>query len=159
MNNYDTSSTGVNLELLCCFDIDLAHNYFEENFKQLSCGGWLFIDNGNVDSDNYKVSKKINITGYSQGDHAQIIVPTNLGFKRGFDFDKYFTNLFYDAPLYCRLTIDNSIDIYLDDFQQDQYSYDKQEIIDHAQKNIKHEKLDVIIDFLGNNLPDQPEYK
>ena len=34
-NNFDQSSSGVNLELSCFFDTDLAQMYFNDNFERI----------------------------------------------------------------------------------------------------------------------------
>lgn len=38
MNNFDTSSTGVNIELNACYDLDLSRIYFEEAFFAIKEG-------------------------------------------------------------------------------------------------------------------------
>ena len=52
MNNFDTSSTGINLELNCFFDIDHSQHNFRENFKAdpYSDDLWHFIDYGNFEA-------------------------------------------------------------------------------------------------------------
>lgn len=106
----------------------------------------------------------LEIRGHSQGDYAEIIFTNELMKEYNFD-DKekflsmmgdYFTNLFYDAPLYARLEIDDQ-EIYLDDFQKDSYTYDKNEILEHAKKTIEHKQKDYIISWLSEELPDQPD--
>ena len=107
----------------------------------------------------------LEIRGHSQGDYAEIIFTNELMKEYNFD-DKekflsmmgdYFTNLFYDAPLYARLEIDDQ-EIYLDDFQENSYSYDKDQIIEYAKKTIEHEQKAYIISWLSAELPDQPDY-
>ena len=60
MNNFDSSTSGVNLEVSCFWDNDLSCMYFEENFQRLENDQFLFVDNGNfsdqfdcTDLDNY----------------------------------------------------------------------------------------------------------
>ena len=241
MNNFDSSTSGVNLELSVCWDNDLSRMYFDENFQRLDNDTFLFIDSGNfsddfdfTDLDNYdlksitnknllanircsfygdsddlkddslvyfnKYPKQLNkselielvenafpydykefltdnfkpnfesltVTGVCQGDQATVIFTYEDMKEYNFEnrekfidmMQEYFENIFYNAPLYCRLTIDNNIDdFYLDDFQKDQYSYDKEEILEHAKKNIKHDKKAVIIEFLNDNLPEYPDYE
>lgn len=170
MNNFDTSSSGVNLDLNCFFDTNQSQHDFDENFIRIDTDGssafndryfnvdtFLFIDYGNADQDNYNKSKTVSIRGYSQGDYAEIIIPTNLGFKRGFDFKSYFTNLFYDAPIYAKLDIDDN-EFCFDEYLTDQYRYDKDEFLAIAEKHIKHNKKAVIIEWLTANLPENLEY-
>lgn len=165
MNNYDTSSSGVDIEVSISRDEFNAQMLFNENFVKVKTDGssvfhsnysrvdtWLYVDNGNVDQDNYKKSKVVAIRGYSQGDYVEIIIPINLGFKRGFDFESYFTNLFFDQPITGLITIDN-FEIDLNEYLKNEYEYDKNEIINIVKKQCKdHEKLDLIIEFLEENL-------
>lgn len=64
-NNFDTSSTGVNIECSVFYDLDRARMDFEENFKILQHSGYrtssvlYYIDNGNVtDDDKIKFTVK-----------------------------------------------------------------------------------------------------
>lgn len=253
MNNFDTRSTGVNLELNVFWDTDLSQNYFNESFHVLQYSGvrqhsiliynWCGeLDQSDFDFENldnynlksitnknllanirctfYGDSKDLksdclayfdkypnqlnksellelienafpydyqeflqeNLTptyqtlvsrGYSQGDYSEIIFTAELldmmrqeltACKEMTDQEiaEYFQDdidhLLWDAPLYARLDIDDD-EYYLDDIQKDRYSYDKDEIINHVKNNLKHEKLDIIVEFLSDNLPDQPDYK
>ena len=65
MNNLDVSSNGVNLELYCGYDISMAQDNFNENFKALDNGQFLFIDYGNF-SDNFEFDDLINYDVKSQ---------------------------------------------------------------------------------------------
>lgn len=53
-NNFDTSSTGVNIECSVFYDLDRARMDFDENFKILQHSSYrtssvlYYIDNGNV---------------------------------------------------------------------------------------------------------------
>lgn len=49
-NNYDKSSTGVDIECVCYYDINLSRHNFEENFEILQHNSSVlyFIDNGNL---------------------------------------------------------------------------------------------------------------
>lgn len=64
MNNFDQSSSGINLELSCFFDADLARYDFDDSFIKLQNDIWLFVNHGNVSKDfslsdfnNYQVTK------------------------------------------------------------------------------------------------------
>jgi hypothetical protein len=133
----------------------LSQNYFDENFIKISDSNFLFIDNGEVDKDDYNISKVVSIVGHSQGDYSAVIVPTNLGYERGFNFEEYFTNLFYNCPLYCRITVDGE-EYYLD--EELGYDYDTDKIEEVAFKLIKHDRKDEIISWLSAHLPNQPKY-
>lgn len=56
-NNFDQSSTGTNIELICLRDSGLSQHMFDENFKILQHSSYrrtckaYYIDNGNVPDD------------------------------------------------------------------------------------------------------------
>lgn len=165
MNNFDQSSTGVNIELVAHYDSDFAQYLFDDNFVRVETDGssafndyyrnvgtWLYIDEKSVDPDNYNKSKTVAIRGFCQGDYAEIIVPTNLSFKRGFDFQTYFENLFYRAPVYARIEIDGE-EYYLDEYLSDLYQWDRAEVITGFEKNFNHDKKDIVMKWLEENLP------
>ena len=182
MNNFDTSTSGVNLELNIHWDQSLSAMYFEDNFTRCSDlnGSSLLNDRyskeyrldgneGIIEFYNKYLTplfEVISIRGYSQGDYAEIIFTNELMKEYNFDdkekfisgMSDYFTNLFYDAPLHGRLEIDNN-EIYLDDFQSDNYAYDKQEIILHVSETLEHEQKAYIMEWLSEELPTNLEYK
>lgn len=251
MNNFDTSSHGVSLDLSVSFDLCRSQNDFNENFVRFSDldGSSLLNDNysrvnifvftgGSIsgefdltDLSNYDLKSITNknllanirsefygstedlkndcinlfskypyqltklelielienefsydyqdflksnfdinfevlsIRGYSQGDYAEIIFPNELLKEYSFDnkekflsmMEGYFTNLFYDAPLYARLEIDGQ-EVYLDDFQENSYSYDKDQILKQAEKIIEHKEKLYIMGWLADNLPEHPDH-
>lgn len=250
MNNFDTSSNGVNLELSCFFDISQGQYLFNENFVNVYRSGssllndhyfnidcFLFIDYGNcsndfdlADFDNYSFTKNdlfkalvdhdgdlialrdsfisymgysiykatkadlldyvnhrlyddsekiefcskyltpkfevLPIRGHSQGDYAEIIFKHcdieqyNFEDREKFLYmmQDHFTNLFYNAPLFCRLTINDDVEINLHGCLKNEYEYDKSEILDQAKQMVKHENKEYILKWLDENLPDQPDY-
>jgi len=54
-NNFDQSSTGVNIEAVCFYDCGMSRMHFEENFAIIQHSGYrtstvaYYIDNGNVE--------------------------------------------------------------------------------------------------------------
>lgn len=250
-NNFDTSSTGLNLELSIYWDSVIATHYFEESFnilhhstiKQNSVlvfnqyGNFDFSDFDLSDLDNYTCNKTelialikecfyyddvilqqshdlmkhslnksdnqdlidfvqdtmkshfclsdiieyyqefftptyklIHSFGHSQGHYSVVILPKKLldcyraDNKAESDqmivdcLQKDIDHLLWDAPLFAKLTIDDD-DIYLDEFQDDSYSYNKEKTIKFIKDNLEHEGLDYIINWLSENLPEQPEYR
>ena len=85
-------------------------------------------------------------------------MPSNHGYNDSFDFDNYFTNLFYNAPIYARMTLDDDQEFYFDEFINDRYSYDKSELLAIAEKHLNHDKKAIIMEWLENNLPTELEY-
>jgi len=132
--------------------LELIENAYNEDYQ-------VFLNN-TFD----KKFEVIAIRGYSQGDYAEIIFTEELIKEYNFkDKEKFlsmmgdhFTNLFYDQPLYCRLEVDDQ-EYYLDNFQADQYTWDKDTVLEQASKVIEHGKKVYILEWLSNNLPDQPD--
>jgi len=218
VNNYNQSSTGTDLELICGLDTDISQMYFQESFIRLDNHYYFYSDLRTVPdcpSDCYDFSKctekdfrvfvwenytgtmrqlieernmisddwkefaiermddetlkyymqedfpeinnavlnytVVGIKGYSQGDYASILCHNNDIFD---GITTYFSNLFFDAPIYCRITVDEE-DFYLDEGLTDPYTWNQEEIIDYAKK----QKLSgAVIKWLQANLPDYPDY-
>lgn len=241
MNNYDQSSSGVNLALTCFYDTDLSYLDFKENFEadewiKNPYGKdpiWHYIDWGNIapldltDSASYDFTKGdllalydsitdynikrdcseyngkpfskctkaelwdylqdsidrgslfpllveylnprfelVEVRGYCQGDYAQIVVSDKFWEIVGAEkpdnvqayFSKTFIDLLYRAPLRAELMIDD-IHYYFDDYMQDRYHYDKDELLEIAEKHITHDKKAYILEWLADNLPEYPDYR
>lgn len=120
------------------------------------------IINEELDDTIPGVSQKypsIEVRWYSQWDYAKVYYNHEC-------LNEHFTvkelkesvhHLFYDAPVYCRLTIDWE-EFCFEEYMKDTYEYDKDEIIQIAKDNIKHDKKDYIVQWLCDNLPEHPEY-
>ena len=52
-NNFDTSTTGINIEYNICHDDDLAQHYFNENFSRLKENHYIFSDNEQLIEEPY----------------------------------------------------------------------------------------------------------
>ena len=227
-NNFDQSSTGINLELACFRDSDQSRIEFEENFTCIQpeeyrrSGCWFYSEYGNNEkpdnlSDCYDFGKcnrkdfrqyaleyyelsensepglireliddmfeygswkdlaihllddevgfydamrnefpdihnavlkyeSCNVTGYSQGDYALVLYPIGSKFE---GMREHFKHLFYDAPIYCRLTVnDEEFDLMED--TEDYYKWDREAVIKAAPE--------VARGWLKNKLPEYPEY-
>jgi hypothetical protein len=228
LNNFNQSSTGINLSLDFGRDEDLARTYFNEeiinirrgetsiiNFRYSRVDLWLIgdLEYDIYNIENYKYTKKqllnvcndgnivdnheskqyfnkllhncnknelkelisdflesdqlldlfmtnlyplfniVSIRGYSQGDYTEIIIPPNLGYKVT---EEYLTNLFYDQPFYCDLSIDNEDNSFrFYDYLNSLYNYDKKELLEIADREIENDKKEIIMAFLKENLPDR----
>lgn len=234
MNNFDQSSTGVNLELSCIYDtymsrIDFDDNFtreddqllytdfgqcgknFEKNYTQditvkdyfkLICKELYFNDVKDCFSDlhySYGKLKECSIqdlndfvwdmyqcnnsydefmeenftpefdvlisTGYCQGDYQEVIIPMDYWKVHGIertekrlkDLSDHIDNLLWDCPVCCRLEIDGE-EYFLDEYLDNIYDYDKNLIVEKFKKDLQHDKKDLIIDWLADNLPDYPDY-
>lgn len=229
INNFDQSSSGVNLELSCFFDIDASQRDFQESFERVerdtpkgfygdvyfftNYGDDVFIEN---DARNYKIEcdsktmikrmhdfvggdlrefmreceinskDDVNVLlgqfesyvgyeseyldfldqyfdldfiiyqtrGYSQGDAVTVLIDKKTYNER---LESHIDHLFWDAPIYARLTINDDEDVYLDE-NIDRYDYDKDVMICEFEKSYNGEYKSVIIEFLESELPESPEY-
>lgn len=229
MNNFDQSSSGVNLELNISFDADRANRDFEDSFYVLQYNSYrqnsvlVFNQFGNFDvtgfdiddSENYdpksytvKELKRILLEdgyhfkdvmnmrkcdmiqelsgnevfqdflkenakpkflvmesrGYSQGDYSQIIIPCEVleSYKDQTleqienVLQDVIDHLLWDQPLYARLTIDDE-EFYIDEHLKDEYQYDQDEIKQVLIDHLEHEQKEYIIDWVVDNMPEQPE--
>lgn len=102
----------------------------------------------------------LSVQGYSQGDYALVLYAASDKFN---GMQKYFCNLFYDCPIYCRLEIDgNEIDLM--ETAPDVYEYDPENIIERfeAEANPKTPEeahtTALAIEFLRENLPKSLPY-
>lgn len=152
---------------------DLNHDsqqYFDKPFYKLDKMELIeFVENANTDytdflKDVFTPTFKIyGIRGHCQGDYVEVIIPQKVINNHGEGFldniEEHLTNLFYNQPLYARLTIEGlEDDLYLDGFQEDRYTYDKGLIIKHVEKELQHEQKEYIIKWLSDNLPKEPDY-
>ena len=113
--------------------------------------------------------------GYCQGDYAQVIITP--AFKQflvdnGTTFEKSKDNLqttidhlFWDAPIYCRLSVnDDALELFLDEYLTDCYEWDKDQLIlDFTTKDnqflaLPEDQQKLIAEFLADNLPEDPDY-
>lgn len=112
--------------------------------------------------------------GYCQGDYSEVIFTKPLidqmrseltACKNMTDqqiaeyFQKDIDHLLWDSPLYARLTIDDSEEIYLDEAMTDLYTWDKEKALGYVNKTLTHENKAYILKWLDDNLPEQPEYR
>ena len=234
-NNYDQSSTGINIEASCFYDTDSASMNFRENFEILQYGNYrkstvaYYTDYGNVKSaddisfsikgdksekvrflldyvtfekeeietwdddtiydeivgqhgekisllnmDDFnkymlkdfnlelvpnKNIQKLVTRGYSQGDYAEVYYcPDELAQAWGNDpkeneLQKTFGHLFWDAPIYARIEINEEEYIYYDCPAYDEYDFKRDDFLKYVS-----EKSGVSIEALDAIMPNDPSY-
>lgn len=96
----------------------------------------------------------VGVSGYSQGDYALILCKENEYLSDTRKAQSLFTNLLYDCPICCRLTVNNE-EYFLDHDMRSSYEYDTEEILTIAKKQGVPAPA---IEFLEENLPENPEY-
>jgi len=170
-NNYNTSTTGINLECNIIYDWDLARSNWEENFNSTDDSyTWLYTNCGNITEDSYdrEDCEWVVIRGYSQGDRAEILVPKELreiwGIKDSEDLineslKAKFTHLFYDYPYSVTLEINGEM-WYSESLDGRYEGYDKDIVIKEILEDFKDSKLDmkVLEEELVGLVPDEPKY-
>ena len=97
--------------------------------------------------------------GYCQGDLSRVVVPRESWvFKNNSNSSIDFDHLIWDAPIYCRLTVDG-VEYYPDELIKNIYNYDKTELLSIFKKLLSdHPACGYILQWLGSNLPKTPEY-
>ena len=179
INNFDRSSTGVNLELSCFLDTDESHCLFNEllvryeNERQsFVYKGWTILPDDFIDNAGQfkKFCFQIETTGYCQGDRATVYIPflslESAGYEvsqEGADqLKEHIDHLFWDTPLHCRLTVNGSQEFHFTEFMKSRYEYDKEELTEIAKKTLlprlSAHQAEVVLNFLNNRLPEHPEY-
>lgn len=97
----------------------------------------------------------VSITGYSQGQYAEVILLDDIKneFGKDVDFNQMFVNYFYRAPVYGELII-NGEDYPLYEYLTDYYEWYKEDFLESFIKaNPEHtEHLQVISEMLPNEL-------
>lgn len=145
--------------------------YFGVNFNKLNKSDLIeFVENVTEDSNYIEflkdtftpTFKEYEIRGYSQGDLSYVIIP-EVVLKEFNNVDQWLgdhlQNLIYDAPSYCRLSVDDE-EYYLVECLKDEYNYDKDAIIENFHKLFMNEtigNIETIKGFLEDNLPEYPE--
>lgn len=243
MNNYNTSTAAVDLEVSCFWDTDLSQMWFDDNIESVRANnGSLLYDSyrgvnlylytfggdqtdfelddlnnydlkgitnkqllniikttfyGSSDDLNddslcyfskypYQLTKNelfelvenafpydyqefltdnltplftvISSRGHCQGDYAEVIINKVLTEKEKESYQSEIDNLFWNSPIYCRLTIDQDTEFDFNEYLNNLYDYDKGKILAIAEKEIGHEQKDLILEFLSDNLPEYPNY-
>ena len=114
---------------------------------------------------------ELTTSGYSQGDYAKVIIPKEVLIDFGHtdptqeiadSFQETINHLFWDAPLYCHLDINDEVEFYFTDYMEDIYSYDKGQMLDIAAEHLlpkwPEDAREIIRSFLEDNLPEYPDY-
>lgn len=231
MNNFNFSTTGVNIEFSAHYSIDLSSMYFEDEFEVIgrnkrgetskllyTAGGeykfsgsledyYVYPEGTNirevliqlfqwsgesavdfVDTIDYVVGvnsrklsledinevakyifgdeyfeewlenvcentlESIGVYGYCQGDYCEVY------YHKGEKVDSgYFRNLVYGSPVSGSIGIDDE-EYLIDEMLSDSYSWDKREVLEYMQANIEHSKLEYIMEWLDENLPEYLNY-
>ena len=110
--------------------------------------------------------------GYSQGDYAEVILTKEyiayITKECGKALDQLLPalkdeidHLLWDCPVYARLIINETDEVYLDELLKDPYSYDKDDLLSQFKRvySGKLDQFDEVYQYLSENLPDNPDYR
>lgn len=156
-----------------------GYNLYKDNkallleFAEDQCGG--SADFADFLQENFTAKYETIVTrGHCQGDYAEVIIPSKtiveLEKRCGKPLQSiinswlsdHIDHLFWDAPVWARLEV-NDQELYLDELIEDQYNYDKDQLLSkfiEAYKNdYSEDQFKIIVDFLSDNLPEYPDYE
>lgn len=145
------------IELVWAKDCTIAQIYFDDemsDFETTSSNVYKYKDTPCKDLT------PIHIAGYCQRDWAVIKIPTSWLVDSDTDWEKYFTQLFYDAPIKCTLERHDDY-YYIDEYYSDLYDTSKDALIEAltkwADKTNHHCELSIILEAV-KSLPDFADY-
>ena len=107
------------------------------------------------------------VTGYSQGDVVEVIIPEELRDILGVPEDKpivsneHLERLIFGCPFSATLVVDG-IDFNLDEILNDQYDWDKEKVLSGLPSHLKsytESQQKIIMDFCESNLPEYLDYR
>lgn len=177
-----------------CLNFDLV-SYSKSEYKKANLIEFLLeITNEEYYSKHYEnecysdLDYDFSISGYSQGDYLKVKKVGSDKFKNEMYSKEYLENIFFDCPIFGRLTIseiDNNseflhlakqneiLELFLEEFLNNNYYYSKDELLRNFKEydfnkfyNLsefenKYNLIfkDFIFDYLSENLPENLDYK
>ncbi len=184
INNFDMSSTGVNIEFDAHLSSDSAQIDFSHNIENLTeqhsrnaTNIFFYHEGGRYSSMEMGELFNAPIEGLSNREIIELLetqlkdgyaYTKSVGYSQGdvayviykkHDNNpiKFINNLLWDSPIYGELKIDNEV-FYIDEFLDDLYEWDKVSFIENFTKTLQHPKKEVILNWLNDNLPNELEY-
>jgi hypothetical protein len=164
-NNYKITVKELREKIKADYDYSLSSQYMGKAYSKLTKIELVeFLENVAYGKAEIKEFYQDNFTplyniietrGYSQGDYATVYIPKEIDHKVDSD---YIDNLFWDAPVYCRLMIDDN-EYYLEEYLLSPYDYDTNLILSGIEKDLNHNKKEYILAWIKDNLPEQPDYR
>lgn len=114
-----------------------------------------FIEQGERSEIDYDYT----VYGNSRDEEARVIVSDNVP---EYVTKEYIENILYKQPIYAKLTITDpdgeEDEIYLSEYMDDVYEWDKDKVISEFKELYDGELKDKILEFLEEELPDYPDY-
>ena len=152
-----------NSELIELLD-NLENYYYDSDDKDDLINCLLRYTNEDYYDKHYQTTRwydldcDFTISGYCKGDSVAVKLVGDVKICK-----QYLANIFYDVPVYGRLEITANgeflTEIYLDEYLEDRYTWDKVQVINAVSNTYLDEDYHaLLIDYLTNNLPDELEY-
>ena len=152
MNNFNQSSTGVNLELNLLKDLDLSHFYYTENFIKISENEYLYTEFGNLSSE-YDTEEPekytkifVNFTTIIYINKEEFERVTGAYLKEE-ELKKDLYNYLFNTPMHCTIKV-NTVEYIIEDvhgcFEDNSCDDIKQKIINYCIKNIDTVDKDIL---------------
>lgn len=154
LNNFTRPPEGEDaIQFDIFYDNDKSQIDFDDNFKRVGDGKFVYVDWGNYNVDDVLQDNiTITTTGYSQGDWAKVYIPKELENNSG--IQSTIDHLFWDSPVYGTIKI-NDEEIYVDELLSNVYEWNKEEVL----SKIKSQVSEKTYEYLKNNLPEMLDYK
>ena len=127
-----------------------------ERLKELTLSEsvYHFIDIG----ERREIEYDYTVYGISHGEQTRVIVSDNVP---EYVTKEYIENILYNQPISAKLTITDpdgeEDEIYLDEYMDDEYEWDKDKVISEFKELYDGELKDKILEFLEEELPDYPD--
>lgn len=152
-----------NSELIELLD-NLENYYYDSDDKDDLINCLLYYTNEDYYEKHHQSSRwhdlesDYTIKGYSQGDAIAVKLVGDVSISK-----ECLTNLFYDVPVAGYIEIYSNGDmldeIYLSEFLEDSYRWDKVQVINNISNAYLGEDYHaLLVEYLINNLPDELEY-
>lgn len=126
--------------------------------KELTLGDVVehLIDQG----ERREIDYDYTVYGNVQGEQVRVIVSDNVP---EYVTKEYIENIVYRQPIYAKLTItdpdgNEEDEIYLNEYTDDEYAWDKDDVISKFKELYDGELKDKILEFLEEELPRTPDY-
>ena len=113
-----------------------------------------FIEQG----ERREIDYDYTVYGSSQGEQTRVIVSDNVP---EYVTKEFIENILYKQPIYAKLTITDpdgeEDEIYLDEYMDNEYEWDKDDVISEFKELYDGELKDKILEFLEEELPNYPD--
>lgn len=131
----------------------------------------LYVDNEKYYRTHFEESiwhdldHDLQVNGYCQGDVIKFKFVESktdkLEYKPSYD---YLENLYFNSPIYCRITVydldgDEVDKLYIDEYTSDQYDFDKSDVLEIIKKHYSDKAyFNTLIEYVENNFSEDAKF-